>query len=341
MFPAARVGGVVLAIVLASLCPASAAEKAKPAVRPLPDYPRANLAVAYQVDPAWPKRSAEMEWGDMPGVAVDAKDNIWLYTRANPPVQVYEPGGKFVRSWGTGQVGAAHYIRFDQQGNVWLADVDKHVVLQFSPEGKLLKTLGTPGEPGADQAHLDRPTDMVVSPAGDVFVADGYGNSRVVHFDRNGKFVKAFGKMGVGPGEFSLVHSIVMDSRGRLYVADRNNVRIQVFDQDGNFLSQWRNLLVPWGLWITKDDEIWACGSSPMVWEGDQKCLGCPPKDQVLMRFDTTGKVLQHWALPKGTDGKEKPGELNWLHAVALDSHGNVYVGDIIGKRAQKFARQK
>ena len=225
--------------------------------------PHINMAICYQVDAQWPQRPAGMKWGDMPGIAVNDKDEVFLFTRAKPPIQVYSRSGKLLRAWGDDIIGSAHYIKFDRQLNVWVADMGKHVVLQFTPEGKLLKTLGTPGEPGEDETHFNRPTDMAVTPDGQVFVSDGYGNNRIVHFDRNGKFVKAWGKMGTGPGEFSLPHAIVVDSQGRLYVADRSNARIQVFDQSGKFLEQWRNLLVPWGLCITKDDEIWACGSSP------------------------------------------------------------------------------
>src|SRR5205823_14831686 len=131
-------------------------------------------------------------------------------------------------------------------------------------EGKLLLTIGTPNHAGCDETHLDKPTDMAITPAGDVFVADGYGNARVVHFDKNGKFVKAWGELGHKPGQFSIPHAIAVDSRGRLFVADRNNVRVQVFDQQGNFLEEWKDLLVPWGFGALKHDEFWVCGSSPM-----------------------------------------------------------------------------
>jgi len=304
------------------------------------EYPRVNLAVSYRVDPHWPQRPEGMEWAAVSGVAVDAKDQVWLYTRAKPPVQVYTADGKFVRGWGEDIIGTAHFLKLDRQGNVWVTDVGNHVVMQFTPEGKLLKTLGTRGEPGNDQTHLNKPTDMAVAPDGDVFVSDGYGNDRVVHFDKQGRFVKAWGKLGTGPGEFSLPHSIALDSRGRVYVADRNNARIQVFDAEGKFLAQWRNLLVPWGLCMTADDELWACGCSPMTWP-ETGLVSCPPKDQLFMRFDLTGRLLQLWTVPKGRDGKEQPGELNWLHAMALDSQGNIYAGDIRGQRAQKFVRQK
>ena len=303
-------------------------------------YPRVNVATGYTVDPAWPQRSADRPWAAMPGVAVDAQDRVWTFTRSKVPVQVYDEYGNSVRTWGQGMIGQAHHIRIDHEQNVWLADIGHHVVQRYTPQGKLLLTLGTKGAAGEDPTHLNKPTDMAITPSGDVFVSDGYGNNRVVHFDRNGQFVKAWGKLGSGPGEFSLPHSIVVDSRGRLYVADRNNARIQVFDQNGTFLAQWANIIVPWGLWAAGNDDIWACGSSASQWRPGQSNVGVPPKDQAFMRFNSDGKLLQLWMVPKGVDGQEKPGDCNWVHAIALDSKGNVYVGDILGKRAQKFVRQ-
>lgn len=309
-----------------------------------PVYPRVNLSTAYEVDPAWPQKPDDVEWGQMPGVAVDADDNVWIYTRANPPVQVYSPEGKLIRSWGTGVVGKAHHIKIDREGHIWLSDIGLHVVRKFTPEGKLLLTLGTPGEKGSDGTHLYLPTDVAFAANGDLFVSDGYGNNRVVRFDKNGKFIKQWGKLGTGRLEFSLPHAIAIDSKGRLYVADRNNARVQVYSQSGELLDSWLNIIVPWGFWVGPRDEIWVAGSSPMTWTMDAKYptapLGCPPKDQVFMRFDTNGKLLQLWTIPKAEDGQEKPGTLNWLHAIALDSKGNIYAGDIIGKRVQKFTRR-
>jgi hypothetical protein len=344
----ARRRGLVLPSALAplgiagALVVAAAARGAEPQDPPptTPPYPRVSLATSYAVDPSWPRKPASAEWGAMPGVAVDPQDRVWIFTRAVPPVQVYDAGGRFLRAWGQDQVKTAHHIKFDAQGRVWLADIGHHVVMQFTPEGELLKTLGTRGQPGADETHLDRPTDMAITPAGEVFVSDGYGNNRIVHFDKDGRFVKAWGRLGTAPGEFSLPHAIALDAQGRLYVADRNNVRVQVFGQDGRFLAQWPDLIVPWGLWVTAADEIWVCGSSPMPWRAGDAVLGCPPKDQVFMKFNTGGKLLQLWTVPKGADGHEQPGDCNWVHALAVDSQGNIYAGDIVGKRAQKFVRQ-
>jgi len=306
----------------------------------LPSYPRVNLSTWYQVDPTWPQRPKNITWGAMSGVAVDRQGNIWVLMRSNPPVQVYQPDGKFLFSWGEGLIGTGHELKFDSQGNVWVVDVGRQVVLQFTPKGELLRTLGTPGEAGCDERHFNKPTDVAVTPAGDVFVSDGYSNARVVHFDRNGKLVKAWGTLGTAPGEFSLPHAIAVDSRGRVYVADRNNARIQVFDQDGKFLDQWRNIVVPCAFCMTKDDELWVCGTSPMPWRPDDNVLGYPPKDQLLMRFDTAGKLLQLWSVPKGEDGHEQPGELNWVHGLAVDAKGSIYAVDVVGKRAQKFVPQ-
>lgn len=328
--------GIAPALV-AVLVVASATVSARAQTR----YPRVTLSTWYEVDAKWPERPKDAQWESMSGVAVDAKDQVWIYTRGTPPVQVYDARGRFVRSWGEDVIGSAHHIEIDHEGMVWVTDIENHVVMKFTPEGKLLKVLGTFGEPGDDRTHFDKPTDVAVTPRGDVFVSDGYGNARVVHLDKNGDFVNAWGKLGTRPGEFNLPHAIALDSKGRLYVADRNNARVQVFNQKGKLLDVWQDLLVPWGFCVTDNDEIWVCGSSPMPWRKEDKVLGCPPKDQLVMKFDPSGKVLGLFTFPKAEDGKEKPGEINWIHGIALDSKGNLYLGDIVGKRAQKFVRKK
>src|SRR5207253_338395 len=206
---------------------------------------------------------ADLRWAHVPGLAVDAKDNVYVFTRSDAPVQIYDAAGKLVRAWGHKTFKTPHHIRIDHEGNVWVADVGYHVVQKYTPAGELLLTLGTKDKAGRDDSHFYMPTDMAITPAGDVFVSDGYGNARIVHFDKEGKFVRAWGELGQGPGQFSIPHSIAVDSKGRLYVADRNNARVQVFNQEGKFLEEWRNLIVPWGLWVTPKDEIWVCGSSP------------------------------------------------------------------------------
>jgi DNA-binding beta-propeller fold protein YncE len=326
------VGLVCLIGAAAALVPAGFAADEK--------YAHVNAAVGYAVDPSWPHRPVNVKSGATSGIAVDKQDRVYVFTREKPPIQVYDVQGNFIRSWGEDVIKSAHHLKIDPEGNVWVADVGHHTVMQFTPEGKLLRTLGTRDAPGRDHSHFNMPTDVAVTTAGDTFVSDGYGNSRVVHLDKDGKYVKEWGERGTKPGQFSIPHAISVDSKGRLYVADRNNVRVQVFDQAGKLLDVWSNVIVPWGFCVTPDDEIWVCGSSPMRWRKEDNALGCPPKDQVFMKFNPQGKLLQLWTVPKGADGLEKPGDCNWVHCIAADSKGNLYVGDINGKRAQKFVRQ-
>ncbi len=326
-------------------CGVALAAPAAPAPAQPTPYPPVNLAVDYQVDPSWPQRSPDAPWAAVCAIAVDRQDQVWIYTRTNPAVQVYAPDGRYLRGWRQDRTdAAAHAIRFDAAGQVWLVDAGLHTVCKYSPEGRLLLTLGVDGEAGTDVAHFNKPTDVAFAPNGDLYVSDGYGNARVVQFDRQGRFVRQWGRLGMEPGQFSIPHAVVCDSKGRVYVADRNNVRVQVFSSKGKLLAVWANLLVPWGLWISPWDEIWVCGSSPMTWRTDPKYptapLGCPPKDQLAMRFSPDGKLLQLATFPKAEDGHEKPGELNWFHALALDSQRNLYCGDIIGQRLQKFVRK-
>lgn len=302
-----------------------------------PSYPPEPTVIEYTVDPNWPARPAE--FGDraaVPGLAVDREDRIWCLERCPIPVQIYTPEGKLVASWGRGEFQSPHSLRLDGEGNVWITDHAAHVVKKFTPEGRLLLTLGTPNEPGDDAAHFNGPTDTAITPGGDVFVSDGYGNRRVAQFDARGRFVKAWGRYGSGPGQFSLPHQILVDKTGVLHVADRNSGRIQQFTQEGEYLGEWSHLIMPWGLFLA-GDAVWVCGSSPQAWYRDGTYP--PPKDQIFMRFSTDGMARQLWTVPMGQTGREKPGECNWLHAVAVDSRGNLYAGDILGKRAQKFVR--
>jgi DNA-binding beta-propeller fold protein YncE len=200
-------------------------------------------------------------------------------------------------------------------------------------------TLGTPDQAGEDATHLNQPNDVTFAPNGDIAVSDGYGNDRVVVFDKHGKFLRTWGKLGQAAGEFSQPHSVAYDSKGRLYVADRNNSRIQVFDGQGKLLAQWRNIITPWYVVVDKADQVYVIGSSPMLWnESAGTFLAIPPKDQMLMKFDTSGRLLGQWGFPKSETGKEKPGELGWAHGLAVAADGTVYIAEVQGKRVQKFS---
>jgi len=249
------------------------------------------------------------------------------------PVQVFSPDGKLVKFWKPedGLFKNPHTIRFDSSGGLWIVDTLAQTVRKFSTDGKVLMTIGTPNEAGADQTHMNQPNDVAFASNGDIYVSDGYGNDRVVVFDKTGKYLRSWGNLGQRPGEFSQPHSIVLDSKDRVYVADRNNARIQVFDSKGKFLSEWKNIVTPWALAITKDDEIYVCGSSPMLWSEipeNQVNLATPPKDQLFMKLDTQGRLKQLWMIP---------GEIGWIHSIAVAADGSVYVGEVRGNRPRRF----
>lgn len=335
MKSALRIAAIVLCLFAASVAHAQPQKSPPP-----PVYPEVNPSPWYEVDPAWPHKPKDVTWAAVPGVAVDKDDNVFLFTRNTPSVQVYAPDGRFLFSWGEGA--GAHHIKIDREGYIWTSDYLHHVVQKHKRDGTVLMTLGVPDEAAEDDRHFYMPTDTAIASNGDIFVSDGYGNQRVVHFTKDGKFVKAWGSMGNEDGKFSIPHAIAIDSKDRLYVADRNNARVQVYDTEGRLLDSWKNIVVPWGFCVTPKDEIWVCGSSPDSWRRRDKKyptapFGCPPKDQLIMKFNTDGKLLQLYTFPKGEDGMEKPGDLNWVHCIAVDSKGNVYLGDIQGKRLQKF----
>lgn len=297
----------------------------------------------YDVDPDWPKRPDDVSnTGGVAGMAVDADDNVWVLQRSENPIQIYRPDGTFVRTWGRGMFLGPHQLRFDPDGNVWIADFRAHVVQKFTPDGELLLTLGAREQPGEDESHFYRPTDMAITPAGDIFVTDGYGNRRVVHFNKQGNFIKTWGEYGTKPGEFVLPHSIVLDDEGRLFVADRNVGRIQVSDQTGDVLDVWGGFIMPWALTMTADNDILVCGSSPHWWLRDGEYPEV--KDQMLMRLSTEGRIKQLWTWPRSKRKSEvaegealAPGETFGAHCIAEDSKGNIYIGDIYGERAQKL----
>jgi peptidylamidoglycolate lyase len=303
---------------------------------PAQPYPRIENAIGYKLDPSWPKEKVTVpggEWAAMSSVAIGPDGNVWTFNRGKIPVQVFSQDGKLVKYWNQeGLFKNPHTIRFDSAGGLWIVDRDLHTVRKFTLDGKVLMTVGTPGESGEDATHMNQPNDVAIAANGDLYVSDGYGNNRIVVFDKNGKFVRAWGKLGTKPGELSQPHSVALDSKGRVYVADRNNARVQVFDSKGKFLTEWKNIITPWSIAITKNDEVYICGSSPMLWSelpATQGALATPPKDQLFMKFDTEGRLKQLWMFPKG--------ELSWGHSIALAPDGSLYFGDVQGRRPVKF----
>jgi hypothetical protein len=214
----------------------------------------------YEVTPFGtpPYEKAKGEDRDTISVAADGKGSILLFRRSDPPVLVFNREGKLQNSWGSGIFVDTHSIDVDRDGFVWITDRNGHMVYKFTIDGKQLLALGTKGVAGDNSSKnaFNRPSDVVIAPNGDIFVADGYANNRVVHFSKDGKFIKVIGGIkGTKPGEFDVVHGVQVDSKGRLIVLDRHSdhPRIQVWDQSGKFLEEWADLGLTMGSGLTMD----------------------------------------------------------------------------------------
>ena len=204
-------------------------------------------------------------WNLPRSVAADGKGTIYLLRASEPPVLVFNREGKLLKTWGNGLFKEAHSIDIDRDGNLWITDRADNQVFKFTPEGKQLMVLGKKGVGGKEDSQdlFNGSADVAIAPNGDIFVADGQGkNNRIVKFSKDGKFIKSWGSKGSGPSQFETPHSIAVDSKGRLLVADqqeKKTPRIQIFDQDGKFLGQWDKLPLkqPTGLFVTKDDTVY------------------------------------------------------------------------------------
>jgi DNA-binding beta-propeller fold protein YncE len=270
----------------------------------------------YQPVKGWAKLPEGVVLGPVSAVATDSADQVYVCHRGPRPVLVFDHEGRFLRSWGDELIKTAHGLRIDHADHVWITDIGNHTVMKFSADGNLLLSLGKKGESGSAADRFDRPTDVAVTPAEEVYVADGYGNSRVVRFSKEGKFLGQWGRRGRGPGEFNLPHAIRLDSKGRVYVGDRENNRVQVFDAGGKFIDQWTEPGAPYGLFLT-DAGRWFVADGRNSW---------------IKILDAQGKALGRFG-EKGT----APGQFSMPHMLCVDSTGAVYVAEVDGRRLQKF----
>ncbi len=228
-----------------------------------------DLPNPYRPIENWAQLPAGVQWGAVIAVKPDAHGNLWVFHRSDPAIMEFDSSGKYLKGFAAGMFVQAHGLTIDREGNIWATDAQGkdgkgQQVFKFSPEGKVLMTLGKAGVAGAGSDTFNGPCDVAIAPNGDIFVADGHGNDtneRVVKFTKDGKFIKAWGKKGSGPGEFDTLHSIAMDSKGRLFIADRGNSRIQIFDQEGKFIDQWKQFGRPSGIFITKNDTLYSVDS--------------------------------------------------------------------------------
>jgi tripartite motif-containing protein 71 len=269
------------------------------------------------------------------GLAIDQHDHIYVFNRGVKPVMVFDTEGNLILS-GADQVingktinpSWQHSGGVDWEGNVYVIERDAHRIVKLSPKlDKFLLQLGTTNEKGNDATHLNLPSGIAILHNGNMIVTDGYGNNRVILFDKNGKFIKQVAKgsggpgdKGTGPGEWNLPHKLAVDAAENLYIIDREGHRVEVFDKNLNYVREIRNDWNPWDINISRK------GTDGIGWIADHK-------DERVLKFNLSdGKILAVW-------GKQGwgPGEFDWVHGIVVDSKGAVYAADTYGQRIQKF----
>ncbi|MCI0663659.1 MAG: peptidyl-alpha-hydroxyglycine alpha-amidating lyase family protein [Acidobacteria bacterium] len=318
-------------------------------LKPVNDLPN-----PYRTIENWAKMPEGRTWGATSAVDIDPDGkSIWVAERCGvntcggsnlPAVLKFDSSGNLVTSFGAGMFIFPHGIHVDRQGNVWVTDGiplgnttqptsgKGHIVVKFSPDGKMLLTLGKAGVAGGGPDTFNLPSDVTTAPNGDIFVADGHGgnsNARIAKFSKDGKFIKAWGKPGTGPGEFDTPHAIAMDSKGRLYVGDRNNNRIQIFDQNGKYLGEWKQFGRPSGIYIDKNDIIYVTDSE----SNTRRNPGW--KRGIRIGSVNDSKVTAFIPDPEPSPDSGLGAATSAAEGVAADAQGNIY-GAEVGTRALK-----
>jgi len=309
----------------------------------------------------WGKLPDGRTWGSTSGIDIDPDGtSVWVAERCGafappslmkpgtpfacdgsnlPPILKFDAAGNLVKSFGAGLLLFPHGLHVDRAGNVWVTDgLGKdgkgHQVLKFSPDGKVLLALGKAGVAGSGPDEFNAPSAVIVAANGDIFVADGHGgntNARIVKFNKDGKFIKTWGKKGSAPGEIDIPHTLAMDSRGRLFVGDRQNNRIQIFDQDGNYLDQWHQFSRPSGVFIDKNDIIYVT---------DSESESVSKKHDGWKRGIRVGKVSDGAVTAFIPDPVEKTTGTSAAEGVAADANGNIYGAEVGPKRVMKYVKQ-
>jgi len=297
------------------------------------------MSLSYRVQSDWEQLPAGFTHLDVVGVGVDSRDRVYVFTRAQPRVLVYEPDGRFVRSWGEGFFTTrTHGLTVAPDDSIYCVDEGAEVVYKFSPEGALLQTIGTVGRasdtgydgslesirPGA--GPFNRPTNLAVHPNGDLYVSDGYGNARVHRFSVDGELKQSWGEPGTGPGQFMLPHGIWCASDGRVFVADRENDRIQIFSPDGEYLAAWSDVQRPTAVYMDRAgviyvSELWRPVGHRSYTRG-VTAVDLPGRVSI---FDSRGTLLARW----GGAARTAAGNFVAPHTICADSTGEVYVGEV------------
>jgi sugar lactone lactonase YvrE len=264
-------------------------------------------------------------------VTFDSKGHLYVLSRGAKPLTEFDENGKFIRAFGDGLFTRSHGIRIDKDGNIWATDVGAHTVMKLSHDGQVLLTLGTKGKAGewneaAGTQLFNEPNDIVFGANGDLFITQGHtpgpgkGDPRVLKFDKNGKFIKTWGGKGTEPGKFDVAHGIAIDAKGLLWVTDRENQRIQIFDQDGKYIREVKYSGLPCALDIGKENIYMVNGFAGQ-----------------LLKLDLDGKVLAAVGKP-GPAGTW--GEFGEAHFDAVSPKGEIYVADSVNRAVQKFVKK-
>ena len=295
----------------------------------------------FQVVPDWGRFPPGYESDDIAAVTTDAAGRVYVFNRGQHPVVIFDGEGQFLGSWGEGQFVHAHSIQIGPDDSLYCTDDCDHTVRKYTADGRLLMKLGVSGKAsdtgiiGSDYRTIrkgggppfHRPTDLAVAPDGTLFVADGYRNARVHRFSADGKLLHSWGSPGVEPGQFNVPHGIAIDSAARVYVADRENSRIQIFSLSGEFLAQWTGLARPTEIFIDAQDNVfvtelgWKAGVFPWQVPPPNATFGC------LSIFDLKGGLQARWG---GGNDPTAPGEFFAPHDVWVDGAGDVYVCEVL-----------
>ena len=316
----------------------------------------------YRTIESWAKMPEGRIWGSTAAVDIDPDGtSIWVAERCSAqgfipasrmvagqpfncdgmdldPILKFDATGKLVKSFGKGLFVFPHGLHVDYDGNIWATDgigrgAKGHTVMKFSPEGRLLMTLGKPGKAGTGNDEFNAPSAVYVARNGDIFVADGHGgdtNARIVKFDKSGKFIKTWGKKGSGPGEIDGPHTLAMDQRGRLFLGDRGNNRIQIFDQEGAFIAQWHQFSRPSGVFIDKND---------MIYVADSESESVSKNHDGWKRGIRIGRVSDGAVTAFIPDPVEKTTGTSAAEGVAADVNGNIYGAEVGPKRVNKYVK--
>jgi hypothetical protein len=315
----------------------------------------------FRPDYNWGQLPDGRRWGATSAIYPSADGNIWVAERCGQntcvnspdmdPVLLMDTAGVVLRSFGRGMIAWPHGMHVDRQGNVWIADASAagaeerglgHTVMKFSPTGELLMRIGTPGEPGDPPRRLNRPNDMVVAPDGSIFIIDSHGPAgpnRLMKFNADGSYVKTIGDTGYGPVQFLEPHAIAMDSQGRLFVADRYNNRIQVLNQEGEFVAFWTQFGRPSGIFIDENDIIYVAdsesGPAPNQFTG-QRNAGW--ERGIRIGDARTGWVF-HFIPETWNAPNQNVNSFSGPEGVAVDRAGNVYGAEVSQRRVVKYIR--